>query len=349
VTIPIDWQRTAYHYELDPARIAQRPVVPRDAARLLVHDRASGATSHERFSDLPRFLHTGDLLVINTTRVLPARLFPRRADTGAAVQVLLLRARTPSLWEALVRPGRRLRPGAELRWEDGTAATVVERLPDGARLVSFSRPVELAWLRTMGAMPLPPYIRRAATSEDAEQYQTVYASEPGAVAAPTAGLHFTPELLERLEAMGVRRAEVVLHVGTGTFRPVRVDDIREHAMHREHYQVPAETLDALRRTRADGGRIIAVGTTSVRTLETIAANGQADAREPVSDWTDIFIYPPHTFRLTDTMITNLHLPESTLLMLVAAFAGRDHILALYREAAARSYRFYSYGDAMLLV
>ena len=355
--IPPECLRSAYRYDLDPELIAQTPVTPRDSARLLVYDRAGDYSSHCRFSDVGDHLRPGDLLVVNTTRVLPARLHPARLDTGGHVEVFLLRERTPAVWEALVRPGRRLRPGVVLGWGDGTTVTITERLDQGARLVTFSRPIDLDWLESAGSMPLPPYIKRpdgALDRSDAKDYQTVYADEPGAVAAPTAGLHFTPELLERLTSAGVGLASLVLHVGPGTFRPVRVDDIREHPMHREHYRVPANTLRKLRSTRENGGRIVAVGTTSVRTLEAVAERVVNDpdgtgATAAVVGSTDIFIYPPYRFRLVDALITNFHLPESTLLMLVAAFAGKEQALALYREAAARGYRFYSYGDAMLIL
>lgn len=349
MSVPLLRQRAAYAYALDPSLIAQSPATPRDAARLLVYDRTTKETAHERFSALDRYLKPHDLLVVNTTRVLPARLFPCRLDTGTKVEILLLRARTPDTWETLVKPGRRLRPGAKLVWEDGTVAAITDRLPDGLRLVTFSREVDLAWLEEVGAMPLPPYIRRAPNPEDKGRYQTVYATQPGAIAAPTAGLHFTDALLARLEAQGIGRAPLVLHIAQGTFRPVRSDDIAEHPMDPEWYDVPAETLDAIRATRRNGGRIVAVGTTSVRTLETLAETGQINAAEAVSGWTRRFIYPPYRFRLVDALITNFHLPESTLLMLVCAFAGREETLSLYRQAVEMRYRFYSYGDAMLIL
>jgi len=349
VSVPVDRRRAAYSYDLDPDLIAQEPVTPRDEARLLVYDRRTRQVIHERFAAVDRFFRRGDLLVLNTTRVLPARLFPRRLDSGASVEVLLVRARSPETWEALVKPGKRLRPGVRVGWEDGTTATIAEPLAEGGRLVRFSREVSLVWLERVGAMPLPPYIRRAADGRDSERYQTVYANEPGAIAAPTAGLHFTDGLLDRLEAMGVRRASLVLHVGPGTFRPIRSDDIAEHVMDPEQYFVPAEALQAIRQARREGDRIVAVGTTSVRTLETLAETAQMDAQEGVSGWTNLFIYPPYRFRVVDALITNFHLPESTLLALVSAFAGREETLALYRLAVAMRYRFYSYGDAMLIL
>ncbi len=347
---------SSYRYDLDTDLIAQSPATPRDSARLLVYDRAAGRTEHGLFRDLLAELRSGDMLVVNTTRVIRARLHPTRPDGGGA-EVLLVRPRTASAWEAMVRPGRRLKPGTALRWDDGTRATVGERLPEGMRLVEFSREVDADWLESVGAMPLPPYIRRPQgerNEADDEDYQTVYADEPGAVAAPTAGLHFTEPLLGDLAAKGVDTAHLVLHVGPGTFRPVRVDDIRTHTMDYEYYNVPAPSLQKLGRTRRAGGRIVAVGTTSVRTLEALANDGFGDDQGEVPDGgisgkTDVFIYPPHTFRLVDAMITNFHLPESTLLMLVSAFAGRERTLALYGEAIERRYRFYSYGDAMLLL
>lgn len=349
MNIPPDRRLAAYAYDLDPNLIAQEPVTPRDEARLLVYDRTTRDHAHERFGALTSFLRRGDLLVVNTTRVLPARLRPRLLDTGRTVEILLVRARTPDTWESLVRPGKRLLPGVKVGWEDGTTATVVERLPDGGRLVRFTREVSIDWLGQMGAMPLPPYIRRAANRSDGEWYQTVYARETGAVAAPTAGLHFTEALLAQLEAMGVNRASLVLHVGPGTFRPVRTADVAKHAMDAEQYSVSGGTLELLRRTRREGGRIVAVGTTSVRTLETLAETGQIHAQGDVSGWTSLFIHPPYGFRLVDALITNFHLPESTLLMLVCAFAEREETLALYREAVSMRYRFYSYGDAMLIL
>ena len=348
MSIPVDFQRASYSYDFDPALIAQTPAVPRDSSRLLVFDRKTRAIRHEVFRGLDQFLRPGDLLVVNTTRVMPVRLFPRERTAARPVELFLLRARSPRVWEALVKPGRRIHPDSSLEWDDGTVATVIERLPDGSRVVEFSREVTPEWLEGHGKTPLPPYIRREASDEDRERYQTVYASAPGAVAAPTAGLHFTESLMERIAAAGVRKAELVLHVGIGTFRPVRAEDIRQHAMESEYYEVSPDTLEQIRSTRASGGRIIAVGTTTVRTLETLADTGQIDARDTVAGWTRIFIHPPYRFRMVDALITNFHLPESTLIMLVSAFAGREQTLALYAEAVRLRYRFYSYGDAMLI-
>ena len=345
---PLDFLRSSYSYDFDESLIAQTPAEPRDSSRLLAFDRASENTRHTTFSRLDEFLHEGDVLVVNETQVIPARLRPIRKKSGSEAEVLLIRPQTERVWEAMVRPGRRLKDGDVLVWDDGTTATLVRRLSDGTRLVEFSRDVDLRWLETFGVMPLPPYIDRDAVESDDEDYQTVYAAVPGSVAAPTAGLHFTPELLERIAAKGVRRASVVLHVGPGTFRPVRVDDVREHRMDREFFDVSAETLALLRSAKESGNRIIAVGTTSVRTLESIAQRGLLQSEERVSTWTDIFIHPPYRFQIVNALITNFHLPETTLLMLVSALAGRERTLELYREAVRQRYRFYSYGDGMFI-
>ena len=349
MTLNPDWLRSSYAYDLDPKRIAQSPVTPRDDSRLFVYDRQTEQKTHVRFREIGRFLQSGDLLVVNTTRVLPARLKPRRRDTGSDVEILLLHSRTSSEWEALVKPGKRLRPGVQLVFDDGTTVEIAERLPEGRRLVRFSQPIDLTWLESVGSMPLPPYIRRDTTTSDAETYQTVYARKSGAVAAPTAGLHFTPTLLEHLDEVGIKRGTVVLHVGPGTFRPVRADDVRTHPMDAEYYEVPVDTLRQIRETKQRGGRVIAVGTTSVRTLETLAGTGELSAEHDISGWTKLFLYPPYKMQVVDAIVTNFHLPESTLLMLVSAFAGRERTLQLYREAIESDYRFYSYGDAMLIL
>lgn len=348
MSVRTDWLRSSYGYDLDPARIAQEPVTPRDSSRLLVYDRSRRDIAHTVFRNITDFLRSGDLLVVNTTRVLPARLLPRRAGTGGNAEVLLLRALGPETWEAMVKPGKRLRPGSVLEFDDGTHVEVGERLPDGTRVVRFSRSVDIGWLGTFGSMPLPPYIRRPAEAKDTETYQTVFAEVPGAVAAPTAGLHFTTELLDQIERLGVKRVPVLLHVGPGTFQPVREDDVRKHRMHAEFYEISAKTLACIRDTREAGGRVIAVGTTSVRALETVAANGQHESDQDVSGWTEAFIYPPYRMQMVDGIVTNFHLPESTLLMLVSAFAGREETLRLYRIAVEEGYRFYSYGDAMFI-
>jgi S-adenosylmethionine:tRNA ribosyltransferase-isomerase len=338
-----------YDFPLPPERIAQSPAERRDASRLLVVDRATGALSHRRFSDLPDYLRPGDALVLNETRVFPARLVGRK-PTGAQAEVLLL---TPhggdeKVWTALVRPGAKLKPGRTVEISPELAVEIVESTPGGERVVRLVTELPLAEaLDRYGEVPLPPYIEHAATPEDRERYQTVYARERGSVAAPTAGLHFTPELLERLSEKGVRIVRLVLHVGVGTFRPVETDDPSRHRMHSEWYSVSAEAAAALNETRAAGGAVWAVGTTVTRTLETVATeDGVVHAGE---GWTDIFIRPPYRFRAVDHLVTNFHLPKSTLLMLVSALAGYDLVMRAYHEAIAEGYRFFSYGDAMVIV
>jgi S-adenosylmethionine:tRNA ribosyltransferase-isomerase len=345
-----------FDYHLPEDRIAQEPA-PRGESRLLVLD-AEGAGRHRRVGDLPELLRPGDLLVVNDTRVIPARLYGRRVvdgegGDGARVEVLLVEraADTPDEapeWEALTRPGRKTRPGARLRFGDASGseltAEVVAKLGDGRHRLRFSEPVE-PWLERLGHVPLPPYIKRPDRPEDRERYQTVFAERPGAIAAPTAGLHFTPELLARLGKRGVPVARVTLHVGIGTFKPVTADLVHEHVMDRERYEVPEATAEAVREARRRGGRVVAVGTTVVRTLESAAREDGTVA--PGAGRTGLFIYPGFRFRAVDALLTNFHLPRSTLLMLVAAFAGRERVLAVYREAIDHGYRFYSYGDAML--
>jgi S-adenosylmethionine:tRNA ribosyltransferase-isomerase len=311
--------------------------------------RAGGAVTDHVFRDLPLLLRAGDLLVVNRSRVFPARLLGRR-ETGGAAEVFLLRDRGDDRWEALVRPGRRLRPGASVTFDGGLAATVETEAvgPEGRRLVWLHADTDTVadTLARIGHVPLPPYIRRKDTPRDRERYQTVYAREPGSVAAPTAGLHFTPELLEALRAAGVATTEIVLHVGPGTFRPVTTDEIEDHRLEPEPYEVPAAAAEAIAAARARGGRVIAVGTTVVRTLE---ASARADGTvEAGTGETALVILPGHDFRVVDGLVTNFHLPRSSLLLLVAAFAGREHVLAGYAEAVRRGYRFYSYGDAMLV-
>lgn len=337
-----------YDYELPPELIAQTPIEPRDAARLMVVDRASGAISHHVFRDITDLVSPGDLLIVNDTRVMPARLHGRRVS-GGRVEFLLLRPLDDGCWEAMGRPARRLRTGTTVTLldTDGKPTTqqveVVGREANG--LLRIRLPEAVAeHLADYGEMPLPPYIHERLT--DPERYQTVFSHEVGSAAAPTAGLHFTPALLETLRSKGVRLARVTLHVGIGTFLPVKVEDAREHRMHQEWYHVPAETLAAIRETRAAGGRVIAVGTTSCRTLESIA--DQLDADEDLIGWTELFILPGHQFQVVDALLTNFHLPRSTLLLLVSAFAGRELILAAYREAIQERYRFFSFGDAMLI-
>jgi S-adenosylmethionine:tRNA ribosyltransferase-isomerase len=351
--------RTAdFDYDLPPERIAQHPLEDRLQARMLVVDRGSGALEHRRVADLPQHLRRHDLLVVNDTRVIPARLFGRKPRTGGAVELLLVEETAPGVWEALYRASGRTRPGEELELAEGELRGRLEAVGEGGRVtlrLEGARPV-LEVLDRHGVVPLPPYIRRtpeeqrsgsAPDGADRLHYQTVYAREPGAVAAPTAGLHLTEPLLAELAAGGVPCARVTLHVGLGTFKPVAVPDVEAHRMEAERYTVPAETAAQIRAARAAGGRVVAVGSTVVRALETAAAGDGAVAAG--SGRTDIFIHPPYAFRAVDALLTNFHLPRSTLLMMVCAFAGRETVLAAYAEAVRREYRFYSYGDCMLIV
>ena len=335
-----------FDYPLDESLIAQQPIEPRDHARLLVVDRTAGATAHHRFDALPDLLRPNDLLVLNNTQVLHARLHGRKRPSGGKVEVFLVRASTNKhVWQALVKGGAR--PGQQLELPDGVMATVTAAGDTGAE-VAFPPGLDvLAYVEKTGAVPLPPYIRRAPTEEDRDRYQTVFARRPGAVAAPTAGLHFTETLLDALRTKGVRTAYVTLHVGPGTFKPVTCEDIREHRMDPEWFELPADTARVVNEARERGGRVIAVGSTSVRVLETAAQNG-LPLREGLGE-TALFIYPGYPFTVVDAMLTNFHLPKSTLFMLVCALAGRERMLEVYRVAAAEKYRFYSYGDAMLIV
>lgn len=345
-----------FDYELPPELIAREPARPRDAARLLVHRVASARSTHARVSELERFLRPGDLLVLNDTRVLPARLFARRAS-GGRVELLLSEPLAQRRWRALAHPARKLRPGEILEVEGGGARVLlVERPREESGEPALEWIVELEpragesveqLLERVGHVPLPPYVQRADRPSDRADYQTVYARNPGAIAAPTAGLHFTPELLARLEGGGVERAFLTLHVGIGTFRPVEAQEVEGHRMHAESYVLPQETALAIERCRARGGRVVAVGTTSVRVLE--SAVDEEGRLAPGRGRTSIFLVPGHRFRQVDALLTNFHLPRSTLLMLVCAFAGRERMLALYAEAVRERYRFYSYGDAMLLL
>ena len=352
-----------FDYHLPPELIAQTPVEPRDASRLLVLRRADGRIEHRRFADIARYLPPGCILVLNRSRVIPARLYGRRQDTGHPVELLLLRRESPGVWQALGKPGRRLRPGANLLLTPpdyaNTPPTAIDTLPVAAEILSVHpdgiRTVRLATetgIDHFGQVPLPPYIHQPLT--DPERYQTVYAQQPGSVAAPTAGLHFTPQLLDNLRQAGIATAFVTLHVGLDTFRPVQDDNPTAHHIHTEYYELPAATAALLTQARRDGRPIIAVGTTSVRTLEQIGRDRAAAGLDPaapiapVSGQADLFILPGHQFRLVDGIITNFHLPRSTLLMLVSAFAGRPQIRSAYRAAIAQRYRFYSFGDATLL-
>jgi S-adenosylmethionine:tRNA ribosyltransferase-isomerase len=346
----------AYNYELPPELIAQEPLPERTSSRLLVLDRSGGPLRHYRFADLPDILLPGDLLVTNRSRVLPARLLGRRSGGGEA-EVLLVRPRGPELWDAMVRPGRRLRAGAVVEIAPGFRARVEgDPEPPGAEspLTGPTRTVRLltegidpaAAIERHGHVPLPPYIRRPDRAADRERYQTVYAREPGSVAAPTAGLHFTEELLDRLDARGVERADLVLHVGPGTFRPVEVQDVREHRVDAERLTIPASTAAAVARARREGRRVVAVGTTTARALESaLAPDGELTAGDAE---TALVIIPGHRFAVVSSLVTNFHLPRSSLLLLVCAFAGREAALSAYREAVRRRYRFYSYGDGMLI-
>lgn len=336
-----------YDFDLPADRIAQRPAERRDASRLLIVDRASGRLEHGVFTDLERLIPAGDILVANRSRVFRARLLGVR-DSGAPAEVMLLRRREPDVYEAMVSPGSKLKPRRVVTFSDDFRAEILETTGRGTRLVRLQASGDIeAAIERHGHIPLPPYIERSDEAADAERYQTVFAREPGSVAAPTAGLHFTSELLDRLRAKGVRRAEVVLHVGAGTFKPVEVDDPGEHVMHEEAFQVGAHDARLINETRANGGSLWAVGTTTVRTLESIAdENGIVPAG---AGETSIFIRPPYRFRVVDHLVTNFHLPRSTLMMLVAAFAGYDLTMRAYREAVEQGYRFYSYGDAMVII
>ena len=334
-----------FDFQLPEELIAQTPLERRDASRLLTLDRDSGAVGHHHFYDLPGFLRPGDCLVLNDSRVLPARLIGRRL-TGGACEVLLLVDRGEGLWECLVRPGRKLRPGARVIFGDGQlTATVEAELADGKRAVRFHyQGIFLEILEQLGKMPLPPYIK--AELADQERYQTVYSKVVGSAAAPTAGLHFTPQLLEDVQKNDVKVCYVTLHVGLGTFRPVKAEEITDHEMHSEFCMISQETADTINETKRNGGRVICVGTTSCRTVESFSAeDGTMSER---SGWTNIFIYPGYRFKVLDALITNFHLPQSTLIMLVSALAGREHVLAAYEEAVREKYRFFSFGDAMFI-
>ncbi len=334
-----------FYYDLPPELIAQTPLPQRDSSRLLVLNREDGSVEHRHFHDILDYLQPGDCLVLNNSRVLPARLLGKRA-TGGAVEVLLLKDTGNDTWECLTKPGRKTPVGAELSFGEGLlTATVVGAREDGNKLVRFHYSgIFLEILERLGKMPLPPYIKEEL--QDQERYQTVYSKVNGSAAAPTAGLHFTPELLEAIQAKGVKLAWVTLHVGLGTFRPVKAEEITDHHMHSEFCMLSAETARLLNETKAKGGRIVCVGTTSCRTVESFAdENGYFEEK---SGWTDIFIYPGYRFKAMDALITNFHLPESTLIMLVSAFAGREQVLNAYRIAVEERYRFFSFGDAMFI-
>ena len=335
-----------FYYDLPPELIAQTPLVDRTSSKLMKVDRKSGEVEHSVFSDIINELHEGDCLFLNDTRVLPARLYGVKEDTGGKIEFLLLNRKEGNKWEVILKPGKRAKPGTTFVFGDGKLkATVIDNINDGNRLVEFF--YDGIWeniLDELGEMPLPPYI--TAHLEDKERYQTVYSKNDGSAAAPTAGLHFTKDLLAKIEQKGVKIAYITLHVGLGTFRPVKVDDVQNHKMHSEFYVITEETAVIINNTKKSGGRIISVGTTSTRTLETVAnEDGTVTAQ---TGWTDIFLYPPYKFKCVDCLITNFHLPESTLLMLVSAFSSKEIIMNAYKEAVQSKYRFFSFGDAMFL-
>ncbi|MEY8338187.1 tRNA preQ1(34) S-adenosylmethionine ribosyltransferase-isomerase QueA [Lachnospiraceae bacterium 62-35] len=336
-----------FYFDLPQELIAQDPLEDRSASRLLVLDKETGEVEHRSFRDILSFLKKGDCLVINNTKVIPARLFGVKTGTEAKIEVLLLKRREHNIWEVLVKPGKKARPGTTIHFGEGLlTGTVIDVVEEGNRLIQFSyEGIFEEILDKLGQMPLPPYITHQL--KDKNRYQTVYARHDGSAAAPTAGLHFTEELLKQIEAMGVEIAHVTLHVGLGTFRPVKVENVLDHHMHSEFYMVEEEEAAKINKTKKNGGRIICVGTTSCRTLE--SAVGEDGLLKAGSGWTDIFIYPGYQFRILDGLITNFHLPESTLIMLVSALAGRERVLSAYKEAVKEKYRFFSFGDAMLVI
>ncbi len=335
-----------FYYDLPKELIAQDPLKDRSSSRLMVLKRETGEITHRIFRDIISYLHPGDCMVINDTKVIPARLLGSKVGTDAKIEVLLLKRKEQDVWETLVKPGKKARPGTKISFGDGVlTGEVLEVVDEGNRLIRFTyEGIFEEILDQLGQMPLPPYITHQL--EDKNRYQTVYAKHDGSAAAPTAGLHFTPELLEEIERKGVSIAHVTLHVGLGTFRPVKVEDVTEHHMHSEFYQVEESQARLIHETKKKGGRIVAVGTTSCRTLE--AATGEDGVLKAGSGWTDIFIYPGYRFRMVDCLITNFHLPESTLMMLVSALAGKDLIFRAYKEAVKERYRFFSFGDAMFI-
>lgn len=339
-------KKSDFYFDLPEELIAQTPIEQRDHSRLLHLDKISGETEDLHFYDLKKFLKPGDCLVLNNSRVLPARLLGSRS-TGGSVELVLLRDLGEGRWECLSRPGRKTKPGTELEFGEGELKATVESVAEGGnRIVQFHyEGIFMEVLERLGKMPLPPYIK--AELQDSERYQTVYSKELGSAAAPTAGLHFTKELLEEIEEMGVKVRYVTLHVGLGTFRPVKEDEIEDHEMHSEFCIVPEETAEAINETKKNGGRVIAVGTTSCRTLESFAE--EDGTMKPKSGWTNIFIYPGYKFKCIDALVTNFHLPESTLIMLVSALAGREHVLNAYKHAVEERYRFFSFGDAMIII
>ena len=334
-----------FYYDLPKELIAQDPLEDRSASRLLVVDKSTGALKHDTFKNITNYLHPGDCLVLNDTKVIPARLFGIKEGTGAAIEILLLKRMSDSTWECLVKPGKKARTGCRLDFAGLMAGEIISVLEDGNRLIRFEYGgIFEEILDELGQMPLPPYITHEL--KDKNRYQTVYAVHDGSAAAPTAGLHFTNELLRQIEDAGIKIAKITLHVGLGTFRPVKVENVTEHHMHSEFYVVSEAAADTINEARAAGGRVVCVGTTSTRTLESVAA--EDGTISPCSGWTDIFIYPGYKFKVTDCLITNFHLPESTLLMLVSALSSRDIMLNAYDEAIKERYRFFSFGDAMFI-
>ncbi len=336
-----------FYYDLPEELIAQDPLENRSDSRLMVLDKKTGAVSHHIFREIVNYLNPGDCLVINDTKVIPARLIGEKEGTGAKIEVLLLKRKTGDVWETLVKPGRKAKPGTRIRFGGGLlVGEVIDIVDEGNRLIKFEfEGIFEEILDQLGQMPLPPYITHQL--KDKDRYNTVYATHSGSAAAPTAGLHFTPELLKTIEEKGIDIARVTLHVGLGTFRPVKVDDVENHHMHLEFYMIDEEAAEKINRAKENGKRVICVGTTSCRTIESAAdENGRL---KPCSGWTEIFIYPGYQFKILDCLITNFHLPESTLIMLVSALAGKEHVLAAYEEAVKERYRFFSFGDAMLIV
>lgn len=335
-----------FYYDLPEELIAQDPLEDRSSSRLLVLNKETGETEHHVFKEIINYLNPGDCLVINDTKVIPARLIGERVGTGAKIEVLLLKRRENDIWETLVKPGRKMKVGAKVSFGDGLlVGEVVDVVEEGNRLIQFHyEGIFEEILDQLGQMPLPPYITHQL--KERNRYNTVYATHEGSAAAPTAGLHFTPQLLEEIQKKGIEIARVTLHVGLGTFRPVKVEEVTEHHMHSEFYQIDEEAAEKINHAKENGGRVICVGTTSCRTIESAAdENGRLKA---CSGWTEIFIYPGYQFKILDCLITNFHLPESTLIMLVSALAGRDHVLAAYEEAVREKYRFFSFGDAMFI-
>ena len=339
-------KRSDFYYDLPQELIAQTPVEPRDSSKLLAMNKKSGEISHRVFSDVLEYFRPGDCLILNNTKVLPARMYGKRTDTGSLVEFLLLNQKSFDTWEVITGPGKKARVGHSFTFGDGIlTAEIIEVLPDGNRIAKFGFEGNFfEVIDKVGEMPLPHYITEKL--EDKNRYQTVYAKEGGSAAAPTAGLHFTPELMQKIKDMGVEIGYVTLHVGLGTFRPVKADDIKDHHMHSEHYHLPAETADLINKTKANGGRVFAVGTTCCRTLESVATF-RNEIKED-DGWTDIFIYPGYEFKCIDCLITNFHLPESTLIMLVSAFCGYENTMNAYKVAVEEKYRFFSLGDSMMI-